>query len=116
MDPDTLARDVDRNPVPGARPVRDPRVVAQHVLLAQLAHDRGERRNDLVDLVNDELLRISGKRVDPLLIKSLMWAMESVSIEFLRDGKPVADSISHGQQVMMAIAEASFERAVQGPS
>lgn len=78
-----------------------------------LAPHRAEAMAIVAGLVNDQIERISGKRVDPLLIRTLMGAMESASIEYLRDSSLVSKDIVHVQQVMMFVAEAALVRAVQ---
>ena len=78
-----------------------------------LAPHREEAMAFIATMLNEELVRICGKRIDPLMIRALMWAMESASIEFLRHGTPAAEHIAHGQQVMSVIVDASFARAVQ---
>lgn len=77
-----------------------------------LAPHRAEAMATVSGLVNDQIMRISGKRVDPLLIRALMGGMESASIEYLRGRMPSEKDIVHGQQVMIFVAEAALERAV----
>jgi len=77
-----------------------------------LAPHRAEAMATITGLVNDQIMRISGKRVDPLLIRALMGGMESASIEYLRGQMPSDEEIAHGQQVMIFVAEAALERAV----
>lgn len=77
-----------------------------------LAPHRAEAMATVSGLVNDQIMRISGKRVDPLLIRALMGGMESASIEYLRGRMPSERDIAHGQQVMIFVAEAALERAV----
>ncbi|MFZ5755266.1 MAG: TetR/AcrR family transcriptional regulator [Pseudomonadota bacterium] len=77
-----------------------------------LAPHRDEAISFVAGMLNDELARICSKRIDPLLIRALMWSMESVSIDFLRHGTPTVEDIAHGQKVMTEIVDASFGRAV----
>lgn len=77
-----------------------------------LAPHRAEAMATVSALVNDQIMRISGRRVDPLLIRALMGGMESASIEYLRGRMPPGQDIAHGQQVMIFVAEAALERAV----
>lgn len=78
-----------------------------------LAPHREEAMAFIATMLNEELLRICGRQIDALMIRALMWAMESASIEFLRYGTPTAEHIAHGEQVMTLIVDASFARAIQ---
>ena len=77
-----------------------------------LAPHRAAGMKTLVQLVNQELQRIAGRQVDPLLIHSLFWAMEGISIEFLRGNSARVTDIEHAQEVMVGIAVAAFEKAL----
>lgn len=66
----------------------------------------------VVDIVNEEVFRIHGSRLDPLLIQALLWAMENTSINLLRGGVPPAQELEHGRDVMAMIASAAFAKGL----
>lgn len=67
---------------------------------------------NVVGLVNAEVRRISGREIDPLVIQSLLWAMESLSLDLLRNGAPPPEAITHAGAVVSMMAQAAFERAL----
>lgn len=77
-----------------------------------LAPHRAMGMQMVVALINDELLRIAGVRLDPLAIHALMWGVESMSVELLRFGQPEDRLIFHSRQVAEDMVVATFERAV----
>lgn len=77
-----------------------------------LAPHRAEAQNLVVLLVNDELQRIAGVMIDPMTIRAVLWAQESVSMEILRINPPSVEAIERGREVMVDLAGAALERAV----
>lgn len=77
-----------------------------------LAPHRANGMATVMTLVNNEIQRIAGKPLDPLLIRSLYWAMEGSSIELLRNETDTAKQIDHAREVMVEIATAAFDRAI----
>lgn len=80
-----------------------------------LAPHRAHAMATVVQLVNQEVQRIAGRPVDPLLLQSLFWAMEGMSIDLLR-GDPVrVTDMEHACSVMTEIGIAAVERALTRP-
>lgn len=79
-----------------------------------LAPHRANAMATVMGLVNREIQRITGRQIDPLLIRSLFWAMEGSSIELLRDERNDATRIDHAREVMVEIAIAACDRAIAG--
>lgn len=77
-----------------------------------LAAHRREAMDTMVELVNEELQRIAGRRVDRLAVQALMWAMESTSLELLRNGIPTPEQVAHDKRVMTLLVEASLRSAL----
>lgn len=77
-----------------------------------LAPHREAGQRTLVTIVNEELRRIVGRPLDPLLVQALLWAMESTSINLLRSGVPDEQSLAHGREVLAGMARASFAAAI----
>ncbi len=77
-----------------------------------LAPHRAEAMLRVGTLLNDQLQRITGKKIDPLLIRSVMGAMEAVSIEYLREGIVDSARIEHGRETMRFLANSVFQSAV----
>ncbi|MFP5383033.1 MAG: TetR/AcrR family transcriptional regulator [Gammaproteobacteria bacterium] len=77
-----------------------------------LAPHRRQAQGVVVEIMNEELLRISGQSVDPLALKALLWLMESASMELLREGVARADHLAHWRQVMIDMTSAVFARAL----
>lgn len=68
----------------------------------------------LVELVNEEMVRVSGRKMDGLMVKSLIWAMESASIECLRSDNTPGMEIDHARSVMQRIVAAAMKRELAG--
>jgi AcrR family transcriptional regulator len=77
-----------------------------------LAPHRTHAMTIIIKLVNREIFRVTGKQIDPLMIRALFWAMEGSSIELLRGGYGDSQQLSNARNVMVEMAVASFERAV----
>lgn len=77
-----------------------------------LAPYRKEAMRKVVVLVNQEIRRIAGREIDPLVIQSLMWAMEGMSIEYLRGDAESVTGIGHARRVVAGIAEAALLKAI----
>lgn len=67
----------------------------------------------VVNIVNEELQRICGRRLDSLVIMALMSAMESASIDLLREGVPNAESLARWREVMTRMTAAVFIDALE---
>ena len=77
-----------------------------------LAPHRRAGIDTVVMLTNQELQRITGKQVDALLIRSLYWALEGSSIDFLRTENASVAGIEKARQVMSGMATATLESAI----
>lgn len=78
-----------------------------------LAQHRRAALDVVVDIVNDELQRICGKSLDPLMVKALLSAMENASMELLQDGVPRPEELARWQTVMARMASAVFVDSLQ---
>ncbi len=81
-----------------------------------LAPYRKAAMRTVAGVVNEEIRRITGRSIDPLIIHSLLWGMEGMSIEFLRGDADSVNDIAHARKVVSGIAEAALHKAVNDSS
>lgn len=79
-----------------------------------LAPHRNHAMSLVVTEMHGELQRISGRSIDALVLQALLWALESTSIEVLRNNEGLDERLAHAKRVMTDIVEAAIIRSLEG--
>lgn len=71
-----------------------------------LAPHRTRAQRIAADVLTAEIGRLTGRDLDPLVMRSMLWILENYSLYIFEDGEFSAERLAQSQRAMTAISEA----------
>lgn len=71
-----------------------------------LAPHRQKGQDAAVQILSQEVKRLTGRELDPLVVRTLLWSLENYSLYLLDDGVYSDEELERCKRVMQGIAEA----------